>query len=73
MNEELDSQLSAMFDDELPSAECELLARRLSRDEQLKARWGRYAVMGAAQASDTIFSVLARAAERGLGLVLYIN
>jgi sigma-E factor negative regulatory protein RseA len=47
MNEELDSQLSAMFDDELPSAECELLARRLSRDEVLKARWGRYAVMAA--------------------------
>ncbi len=48
MNEELDSQLSTMFDDELPPAECELLARRLSRDEQLKSRWGRYAVMGAA-------------------------
>jgi negative regulator of sigma E activity len=47
MNEELDSQLSAMFDDELPPGECELLARRLSRDEQLKARWGRYAVVGA--------------------------
>ena len=47
MNEELDSQLSAMFDDELPAAECELLARRLSRDDQLKARWGRYAVIGA--------------------------
>jgi negative regulator of sigma E activity len=47
MNEELDSQLSAMFDDELAPAECELLARRLSRDEALKARWGRYAVMGA--------------------------
>lgn len=47
MNEELDSQLSAMYDDELPPGECELLARRLSRDEQLKARWGRYAVMGA--------------------------
>jgi sigma-E factor negative regulatory protein RseA len=47
MNEELDSQLSAMFDGELPAAECELLARRLSRDEQLKARWGRYAVIGA--------------------------
>jgi negative regulator of sigma E activity len=47
MNEELDSQLSAMFDDELASAECELLARRLSRDEALKARWGRYAVVGA--------------------------
>jgi negative regulator of sigma E activity len=47
MNEELDSQLSAMFDNELASAECELLARRLSRDPDLKARWGRYAVMGA--------------------------
>ncbi|MBS0377668.1 MAG: sigma-E factor negative regulatory protein [Proteobacteria bacterium] len=47
MNEELDSQLSAMFDDELPHEECELLARRLSRDEGLKARWGRYAVVGA--------------------------
>ena len=47
MNEELDSQLSAMFDDELPTSECELLARRLSRDEALKARWGRYAVVGA--------------------------
>ncbi len=47
MNEELDSQLSAMFDDELPTVECELLARRLSRDEGLKARWGRYAVVGA--------------------------
>jgi sigma-E factor negative regulatory protein RseA len=47
MNEELDSQLSAMFDDELPPGECELLARRLSRDEFLKARWGRYAVISA--------------------------
>ena len=47
MNEELDSQLSAMFDNELPTAECELLARRLSRDEQLQARWGRYAIVGA--------------------------
>ncbi len=47
MNEELDSQLSAMFDNELPAAECELMARRLSRDADLKARWGRYAVIGA--------------------------
>jgi sigma-E factor negative regulatory protein RseA len=46
-NEELDSQLSAMFDDSLPGSECELLARRLARDEQLRARWGRYAVIGA--------------------------
>jgi len=47
MNEELDSQLSAMFDDELPAAECELMARRLSRDEDLKSRWSRYAAIGA--------------------------
>ncbi|HTT00773.1 MAG TPA: sigma-E factor negative regulatory protein [Steroidobacteraceae bacterium] len=46
-NEELESQLSAMFDDELPEPECELLARRLARDEALKARWGRYATIGA--------------------------
>lgn len=48
MNEMLDSQLSAMFDDELPSAECELLARRLSKDEALQARWRHYAIIGAA-------------------------
>jgi negative regulator of sigma E activity len=52
MNEQLDSQLSAMFDDELPQEECELLARRLSRDEALKARWRRYAVIGAAIRSE---------------------
>ena len=48
MNETLESQLSAMFDDELPQAECELLARRLSRDRALQARWDRYAAIGAA-------------------------
>jgi len=53
-NEELDSQLSAMFDDELPAAECELLARRLARDEGLKARWGRYAAIGAAIRSERV-------------------
>ncbi len=47
-NDELDSQLSAMFDNELPAPQCELLARRLARDEALKSRWGRYAEIGAA-------------------------
>jgi negative regulator of sigma E activity len=46
-NEELESQLSAMFDNELPAPECELLARRLARDEQLRSRWGHYAAIGA--------------------------
>ncbi len=51
-NEELDSQLSAMFDDELPAPQCELLARRLARDDVLKARWGRYAAIGAVVRSE---------------------
>jgi negative regulator of sigma E activity len=45
---ERDSQLSAMFDGELPGAECELLARRLTRDELLRAQWSRFSMIGAA-------------------------
>jgi sigma-E factor negative regulatory protein RseA len=37
-----------MFDGELPAAECELLSRRIDRDEALRARWARYALIGAA-------------------------
>jgi negative regulator of sigma E activity len=48
MNDERDSQLSAMFDGELPGAECELLARRLSRDEAQRSQWSRYSMIGAA-------------------------
>jgi len=49
---ERDSQLSAMFDGELTAAECELLARRLSRDEALRAQWSRFALIGAALRSE---------------------
>lgn len=45
---ERDSQLSAMFDGELPGGECELLARRLTRDDALRAQWSRYSMIGAA-------------------------
>jgi len=45
---ERDSQLSAMFDGELSAAECELIARRLTRDEGLRAQWSRYSLIGAA-------------------------
>jgi negative regulator of sigma E activity len=48
MTEERDSQLSAMFDGELPGGECELLARRLTRDDALRAQWSRYSMIGAA-------------------------
>jgi negative regulator of sigma E activity len=55
--EEGASQLSAMFDGELPAAECELLSRRLARDEQLRARWARYALIGAAMRSEPVAAV----------------
>lgn len=48
------SQLSAMFDDALPAAECELLARRVASDRQLQRQWSRYAVVGAALRGDPI-------------------
>jgi negative regulator of sigma E activity len=51
------SQLSAMFDGELPEAECELLSRRLGRDEALRGRWARYAVIGAALRSEPVAAV----------------
>jgi sigma-E factor negative regulatory protein RseA len=51
------SQLSAMFDGELSSAECELLSRRLARDETLRARWARYALVGAAMRAEPMAAV----------------
>jgi sigma-E factor negative regulatory protein RseA len=45
---ERDSQISAMFDGELSAAECELLARRLAKDEALRGQWSRYSLIGAA-------------------------
>lgn len=48
MEDERASQLSAMFDGELPPAECELVARRLARDEDQRRAWGSYALIGAA-------------------------
>ncbi len=58
MNEdERASQLSTMFDGELPAAECELLSRRLARDEQLRATWSRYAVIGAALRAEPLAQV----------------
>lgn len=58
MNEdERASQLSAMFDGELSAAECELLSRRLARDEQLRATWSRYAVIGAVLRAEPLAQV----------------
>jgi hypothetical protein len=49
-----ESQLSAMFDGELPEAECELLARRLARDENLRRSWANYALIGSVLRSETV-------------------
>jgi negative regulator of sigma E activity len=52
--EQVESQLSAMFDGQLPAAECELLSRRIDREEKLRARWSRYALIGAAMRSEPV-------------------
>ena len=69
MTEERDSQLSAMFDGELPGAECELLARRLTRDEALRAQWSRYSMIGAALRAERGVALHDRVAWRVQSLV----
>jgi sigma-E factor negative regulatory protein RseA len=54
IQDEVESQLSAMFDGELLATECELLSRRIDRDENLRARWSRYALIGAAMRSEPV-------------------
>jgi len=70
--DEQESQLSAMFDGELPAAECELLSRRLTREENLRATWSRYAVIGAALRAEPVARVnpnFARRVSAGLQAV----
>src|SRR5262245_2793000 len=48
MNEqEQSSQLSALFDGELPSQQAELVIRRVLKDAAMRERWQRYALIGA--------------------------
>ena len=51
---QLAEQASAMFDGELPAAECELLARRLSSDAHLQRQWSRHALIGAAMRGEPL-------------------
>lgn len=62
--DEQESQLSAMFDGELPAAECELLSRRLTREENLRATWSRYAVIGDALRAEPVARVNPNFARR---------
>ena len=62
--DEVESQLSAMFDGELPAAECELLSRRIDRDERLRGRWSRYALIGAAMRCEPVATARSDFASR---------
>lgn len=46
MGQTIDEQLSALLDGELPVEQEELLLRRLERDPDLRARFGRYSMIG---------------------------
>jgi negative regulator of sigma E activity len=46
------SQLSALFDGELPSQQAEMVIRRTLKDPAMRARWERYAVIGACVRGD---------------------
>ncbi|MBS0400611.1 MAG: sigma-E factor negative regulatory protein [Proteobacteria bacterium] len=46
MSEQIREQISAFLDGELPDSETELLLKRLSRDEELRAVFGRFAFAG---------------------------
>jgi anti-sigma factor RsiW len=61
---QVESQLSAMFDGELPAAECELLSRRIDRDQNLRSRWSRYALIGAAMRSEPVATARSGFASR---------
>jgi hypothetical protein len=50
------SQLSALYDSELPAEQAELVIRRVLKDPQMQARWGRYALIGAAIRSEPLSS-----------------
>jgi negative regulator of sigma E activity len=55
MNEqEQISQLSALFDNELPREQSELVIRRALKDPALRASWGRYALIGACLRNEPI-------------------
>lgn len=59
MNEqEQISQLSALFDGELPPEQAGMVIRRALKDPALRATWGRYALIGACVRGEPIGSAL---------------
>jgi negative regulator of sigma E activity len=58
-----------MFDGELSGAECELLARRLARDESLRGQWSRYSLIGAAVRAERGVRLDDRVARKVLSVI----
>lgn len=52
------SQLSALFDGELPPEQAGMVIRRALKDPSLRATWGRYALIGACVRGEPIGSAL---------------
>ncbi|MFO1504714.1 MAG: sigma-E factor negative regulatory protein [Steroidobacteraceae bacterium] len=52
------SQLSALFDGELPREQAEMVIRRALKDPALRATWGRYALIGACVRGEPLASAL---------------
>jgi negative regulator of sigma E activity len=48
------SQLSALFDNELPAEQIDLVIRRVSREPGLKSSWDRYALIGACMRNEPL-------------------
>lgn len=46
MTDQVKDQVSALLDDELEARECALLLARFSKDDELKATWERYSLIG---------------------------
>ncbi len=52
----IEEQLSAFLDGELPEAELELLVRRLERDENFRATLARYSAIGSILRNDSVLA-----------------
>jgi negative regulator of sigma E activity len=48
------SQLSALFDGELPREQAEMVIRRVMKDPSMRSTWGRYALIGACVRSEPL-------------------
>lgn len=56
--QEQNSQLSALFDNELPPEQAEFVIRRAVKDPALRTSWGRYALIGACLRNEPIHANL---------------